>query len=153
MRQTTMLKPTDVKKEWYVVDATDIVLGRLATVVASILRGKNKVNFTSHVDCGDNIIIINANKISLTGNKMQIKKYYNHSGYPGGLRVRSAKTMIDNYPIEMIERAIKGMLPHTTLGRQQGMNLFVYETANHPHEAQKPKKLVFQNGKGLIVNE
>lgn len=141
MRQTTILKPSEVEKKWYLIDASDLILGRLSTQVASILRGKNKPNFTSHVDCGDNVIIINANKVILTG--AESKKYYNHSGYVGGLRVRTAKVMQEKYPVEMVERAIRGMLPHTKLGRKQFTSLFVYVEDKHPHKAQNPKTLSF----------
>jgi large subunit ribosomal protein L13 len=144
MRQTTMINSQDVKKTWYIIDASGLILGRLATKVASILRGKHKATFTSHVDCGDNIIIINAHKVILSGNKLNNKKYYNHSGFVGGMRVRTAKVMQDKYPIEMVERTIKGMLPHTSLGRKQAKNLFVYDSEKHPHSAQMPKLLVLQ---------
>lgn len=144
MRQTTMINSQDVKKTWYIIDASGLILGRLATKVASILRGKHKPTFTSHVDCGDNIIIINAHKVILSGNKLNNKKYYNHSGFVGGMRVRTAKVMQDKYPIEMVERTIKGMLPHTSLGRKQAKNLFVYDSEKHPHSAQTPKLLVLQ---------
>ncbi len=141
MRQTTMANAQTVERKWFVVDATDIALGRLSSQVAAILRGKHKPTYTPHVDCGDYVIILNADKIKLTGNKLNDKMYYNHSGYIGGLRKRNAKTMIEKYPIEMLERSIKGMLPKTTLGRQQGMKLFIYNTDTHPHMAQKPEKL------------
>jgi len=141
MRQTTMANIATVERTWYVVDATDMTLGRLSSQVASILRGKNKPTFTPHVDCGDYVIVVNAEKIKLTGNKLEKKMYYNHSGHIGGLRTRSAKTMVDKYPTEMLERAIKGMLPKTTLGRQQGMHLFVYAGNEHPHSAQQPVEL------------
>ena len=136
-----MLRKEDATKDWFVIDATDLILGRMATKVAMILRGKNKPSFTSHVDCGDNVIIINAEKVALSGNKINTKNYYNHSGYVSGLRVRSAKVMKQKYPVEMVERAIKGMLPHTSLGRKQFTNLFVYAGDIHPHAAQTPKKL------------
>ena len=141
MRQTTMANNSTVERRWFVVDATDVTLGRLSSQIATILRGKNKPTYTPHVDCGDYVIVLNANKIKLTGNKLEDKMYYNHSGYIGGLRARNAKTMIDKYPVEMLERAIKGMLPKNTLGRQQGKKLFVYADDQHPHMAQKPEKL------------
>ena len=141
MRQTTMANKATVEKKWFVVDATDVTLGRLASQVASILKGKHKPTYTPHVDCGDYVIVLNADKIKLTGNKLEGKMYYNHSGYVGGLRVRTAKTMLNNYPVEMLERAIKGMLPKNTLGREQGMKLFVYTSDTHPHAAQKPEVL------------
>ena len=122
-------------------DATGKTLGRLATQVATVLRGKNKPTYTPHVDCGDYVIVVNADKVVLTGNKLEDKKYYNHSGYPGGLRERTAKEMIEKYPEEMVERAVKGMLPHNRLGRQMYKKLFVYAGSEHKHEAQKPEVL------------
>ena len=136
--KTFMQKKETVERKWYVIDATDLPLGRVATKAAHMLRGKHKVTFTPHIDCGDYIIIINADKVKLTGNKLDNKMYYNHSGFPGGLRERNAKTMIEKYPEEMMERAIKGMLPHNRLGRQMYKKLFVYRGADHKHAAQKP---------------
>ena len=136
--KTYMQRKEDVTRNWYVVDAEGQTLGRLATKAAHILRGKHKVTYTPHVDCGDYVIVINAEKAVLTGNKINDKKYYNHSGYPGGLRERTAKEMIEKYPEEMVERAIKGMLPHGRLGRAMGKKLFVYRGSDHKHEAQKP---------------
>lgn len=141
MRQTTMAKESTVERKWFVVDATGLTLGRLSSQVAAILRGKHKPTYTPHVDCGDYVIILNADKIKLTGNKLEGKKYYNHSGHIGGLRVRTAKTMLEKHPVEMLERAIHGMLQKNTLGRQQGKKLFVYTTNEHPHAAQKPEVL------------
>ena len=141
MRQTTMANKSTVERKWFVVDATGITLGRLSSQVAAILRGKHKPTYTPHVDCGDYVIILNADKIKLTGNKLEGKKYYNHSGHIGGLRVRTAETMINKYPVEMLEKAIHGMLPKNTLGRQQGKKLFVYTTNEHPHTAQQPEVL------------
>ena len=139
--KTFMQKKETVERNWYVVDATGKTLGRLATQVATVLRGKNKPTYTPHVDCGDYVIVVNADKVVLTGNKLEDKKYYNHSGYPGGLRERTAKEMINSYPEEMVERAIKGMLPHGRLGRAMGKKLFVYRGSDHKHEAQKPVAL------------
>lgn len=139
MKNTFMQTKEGVVRNWYVIDATDVSLGRLAAKVATILRGKHKPTYTPHIDCGDNVIVINANKVNLTGNKLKNKIYYNHSGYTGGLRERTAKEMIEKYPVEMVERAIKGMLPHNRLGRQMFKKLFVYEGENHPHMAQKPE--------------
>ena len=119
----------------------DVTLGKVTTTAAHILRGKHKVTFTPHVNCGDAVIIINAGKVNLTGDKLDKKVYYNHSGYPGGLRERTAKVMKEKYPVEMVERAVKGMLPKNRLGRQMYKKLFVYEGANHNHEAQKPEKI------------
>ena len=136
---TFMQKKETVDRKWYVVDAEGKTLGRLATKVATVLRGKHKPTYTPYVDCGDYVIVINADKVVLTGNKLEDKMYYNHSGFPGGLRERNAKTMIEKYPEEMVERAIKGMLPHNALGRAMGKKLFVYAGADHKHEAQKPE--------------
>ena len=133
-----MQKKETVERKWYVIDATDIALGRLASRTASILRGKNKATFTPHIDCGDYVIIVNADKVKLTGNKMDKKLYYNHSGYVGGLRVRKASEMIEKYPVEMVERAVKGMLPNGPLGRDMYRKLFVYADDKHNHAAQKP---------------
>lgn len=137
--KTFMQKKETVERKWYVVDAEGKTLGRLATQVATVLRGKNKPTYTPHIDCGDYVIVINAEKVVLTGNKLEDKMYYNHSGFPGGLRERNAKTMIEKYPEEMVERAIKGMLPHNALGRAMGKKLFVYAGTDHKHEAQKPE--------------
>ena len=139
--KTFMQKKENIERKWYVIDAEGQTLGRLATKAAHVLRGKHKVTYTPHVDCGDYVIVINAAKVVLTGNKLEDKKYYNHSGYPGGLRERSAKEMVEKYPEEMVTRAIKGMLPHNRLGRAMGKKLFVYADANHKHEAQKPEAL------------
>ena len=136
-----MQKKETIERKWYVIDAQDAVLGRVAAKAAHMLRGKHKATYTPHIDCGDNIIIINADKVVLTGNKMEDKKYYNHSMYPGGLRVRTAKVMKEQYPVEMVESAVKGMLPHTRLGRQMYKKLFVYAGSEHPHMAQKPEKI------------
>jgi len=136
-----MQKKETVERKWYVIDAQDAILGRVAAKAAHMLRGKHKATYTPHIDCGDNIIIINADKVQLTGNKLEDKKYYNHSMYPGGLRVRTAKVMKEQYPVEMVERAVKGMLPHNRLGRQMYKKLFVYAGSEHPHMAQKPEKL------------
>lgn len=133
-----MQKKEEVVRSWYVIDAEGKSLGRVATLAAHILRGKNKATYTPHIDCGDNVIIINAKLVNLTGNKLDDKMYYNHSGYTGGLRERNARTMREEYPVEMVERAVKGMLPHNRLGRAMGKKLFVYEGAEHKHQAQKP---------------
>ena len=141
MNNTFMEKKETVKRNWYIVDAEGKTLGRLATQVAEILRGKNKVTYTPHVDTGDYVIVINASKINLTGKKLTDKKYYNHSGYPGGLRERTAGEMINKYPTEMFERAVKGMLPKGRLGRQMIKKLFVCADDNYAQVAQKPEKL------------
>lgn len=136
-----MQKKETVNRKWYVIDAEGKSLGRVASLAATYLRGKHKPTYTPHIDCGDYVIIVNAEKVKLTGNKLDKKLYYNHSGYAGGLRVRTAKEMIERYPVEMVERAVKGMLPHNRLGRAMFKKLFVYEGENHPHMAQKPEVL------------
>ena len=136
-----MQKKEEVKRDWFVIDAEGKPLGRVATLAATYLRGKHKPTYTPHIDCGDNIIIINADKVVLTGNKENTKIYYNHSMYPGGLRERTAKVMKEKYPVEMVERAVKGMLPHNRLGRQMYKKLFVYTGSEHKHAAQQPKSL------------
>ena len=141
MRQTTLLKPADVKKEWYIVDASGMTLGRLATKVATVLRGKHKPTFTPNVDCGDNVIVINAAKIVYSGDQENKKIYYHHSMFPGGLKSRSIGLMKREYPVELVEKAIKGMLPHGKLGDKMRGHLYVYEGAEHPHTAQKPMEL------------
>ncbi|AMC93083.1 50S ribosomal protein L13 [Erysipelothrix larvae] len=142
MRQTTMTKPSEVVREWYVVDGTDKTLGRLATEVATVLRGKHKPTFTPNVDAGDYVIVINADKIKVTGDQEFKKFYYNYSGYAGGVRKRSTRVMRESYTVEWVERAIHGMIPHTKLGDKQRKHLFVYTGAEHPHAAQQPKELV-----------
>ena len=141
MKNSNMQKKEEVVRNWYVIDASGKNLGRIATKAAHILRGKHKPTFTPHVDCGDCVIIINASEVNLTGNKLDDKIYYNHSGYTGGLRERTAREMKENYPVEMIERAVKGMLPKGRLGRQMYKKLFVYAGNEHPHMAQKPVDL------------
>lgn len=135
---TFMLRKEDVERNWYVIDAKDKNLGRVASKAALLLRGKHKPTFTPHVNCGDNVIIINAELVNLTGDKLNKKIYYNHSGYPGGLRERTAKIMKEKYPNEMVERAVKGMLPKNKLGREMYKNLYVYTGSEHKHIAQKP---------------
>ena len=137
--KTFMAKPAEIKRDWYVIDATGISLGRVATKAANVLRGKHKAIYTPNVDCGDYVIVINADKVKLTGNKLDQKMYYNHSGYTGGLRERTAKVMLEQYPEEMMERAIKGMLPKGRLGRQMYKKLHVYAGDEHIHMAQQPK--------------
>ncbi len=139
--KTFMLKKENIERKWYVIDAEGQTLGKVSVVAANVLRGKHKPTYTPHVACGDNVIIINAEKVVLTGSKLDNKIYYNHSGYPGGLRERTAKVMKEKYPVEMVERAIKGMLPKNRLGRQMFRQLFVYAGSNHKHEAQKPERL------------
>ncbi|KPB03588.1 MULTISPECIES: 50S ribosomal protein L13 [Bacillaceae] len=139
MRTTFMAKASEVNRKWYVVDAEGQTLGRLASEVASILRGKHKPTFTPNVDTGDHVIIINAEKIHLTGNKLNGKIYYRHTMHPGGLKQRTALEMRTNYPTKMLELAIKGMLPKGSLGRQQAKKLNVYAGSEHPHQAQQPE--------------
>ena len=136
-----MQKKETVDRKWYVIDAEGKSLGRVATLAATYLRGKHKPTYTPHVDCGDYIIIVNAQKVKLTGNKLENKMYYNHSMYTGGLRERNAKTTLEKDPVEMMERAVKGMLPHNRLGRQMYKKLFVYAEEGHKQEAQKPEVL------------
>ena len=138
---TFMQKKETVERKWYVIDAEGVALGRLATKVATVLKGKHKPTYTPHIDCGDYVIVVNAEKVKLTGKKLTDKKYYNHSGYPGGLRERTAKTMIAQYPEEMIERAVNGMLPKGRLGRAMSKKLFVYAGPDHKHAAQQPLEL------------
>ena len=139
--KTVSANKETVEKEWYVVDAKDVVLGRLASVVAMVLRGKHKPSFTPHVDCGDNVIVINADKIKLTGKKMTDRQYVSHSGYPGGQRTQTPEDLLSKKPEAVVERAVKGMLPKSRLGSEMFRNLFVYAADNHPHEAQQPKEL------------
>ena len=138
---TFMAKKSDVKREWYVIDAYGQNLGRLASKVATVLRGKHKAIYTPNVDCGDYVIVINASKINLTGKKLDDKVYFNHSDYPGGVRLRTAKEMRENYSEEMIQRAVKGMLPKGRLGREMIKKLFVYAGSEHKQQAQQPKEL------------
>lgn len=139
MRTTYMAKPNEVERKWYIIDATDKTLGRLASEAASILRGKHKPQFTPHVDTGDFVVIINAEKIVLTGKKLQNKMYYRHSLHPGGLKVTSAGDMLKNKPERMLELAIHGMLPKNRLGNRIKLKLKVYAGSEHPHQAQQPE--------------
>ncbi len=132
-------KPADIERKWYVIDADGQTLGRLATQVAMILRGKHKPTFTPHVDCGDNVIVINAGKVVLTGKKLEQKKYYRYSGYVGGLKETTARDMLGKKPETMVYEAVKGMMPKNTLGREMLTKLRVYKDAEHAHAAQKPE--------------
>ena len=145
MRTTYMAKPGEVDRKWYIVDAKGISLGRLASVVASILKGKNKPTYTPHVDTGDNVIVINAAEVKLTGKKAADKIYYRHSDYPGGLKQKTAGEHRANEPEKLVEDSIKGMLPHTPLGRKMGMKLHVYAGEDHKHAAQQPEVLDITN--------
>ena len=136
--KTYSAKPHEVEAKWYLIDAEGQTLGRLAVVIADILRGKNKVEYTPHVDTGDFVVVINAGKIKVTGKKETDKIYYHHTQYPGGLRSISFKDMMEKYPTRALEKAVKGMLQHNTLGAQQLTKLTIYEGAEHPHAAQKP---------------
>ncbi|MDY0088248.1 MAG: 50S ribosomal protein L13 [Coriobacteriia bacterium] len=142
--KTYHAKPGEVEREWLVVDATDMVLGRLASEVAQILKGKNKPQYTPHVDTGDFVIVVNASKIKLTGNKMAAKMSYRHSGFPGGLKEVPIATMLEKRPERVIERAVKGMLPKNTLGRAMGKKLKVYAGPEHPHQAQQPREITLE---------
>ena len=141
--KTKSANKATVDKNWVLVDAGDQVLGRLASNVAFIIRGKNKPSFTPHVDCGDNVVVINADSIKLTGKKWDDKLYISHSGYPGGQKTMTPRQLKAKSSARIIERAVKGMLPKNRLGRQLFKNLYVYEGAEHPHEAQKPKEIKF----------
>ena len=132
-------KPADIEREWYVVDAKDQTLGRLATQIAVLLRGKHKPIFSPHMDVGDFVIVINADKIRVTGNKMETKFYYRHSGYPGGLRAIALRDQLQRFPDRVIRSAVRGMLPKNSLGRKQLKKLKIYAAPTHPHEAQRPK--------------
>ncbi len=139
--KTVSANKATANKEWVVVDATDMIVGRLASKVAKLLRGKYKPNYTPHVDCGDNVIIINADKVRLTGNKWEGREFFYHSGYPGGRTNVTPAALFAKSPERLVERAVKGMLPKSRLGRQLFSNLFVYAGAEHKQEAQKPKTI------------
>lgn len=139
--KTVSLNAATVKKEWVVIDATDLALGRLASRVALVLRGKTKPGYTPHVDCGDNVIVVNAEKIALGGKKMTDRVYVRYTGYPGGQRFTTPAEILQKRPAELIRRAVKGMLPKTRLGAKILGNLFVYAGPEHPHEAQQPKPI------------
>lgn len=141
MTRTYSAKKADLKRKWYVVDAEGKTLGRLATQVAIVLRGKHKPIFTPHVDTGDHVIVVNAEKIHLTGDKVRQKTYYRHSGYPGGLKSETVKDLLAHKPSAIVERAIKGMLPKTPLGKQMARKLNVYAGPTHPHQAQQPEAM------------
>lgn len=139
MSKSYMANEQTIERKWFVVDAENLVLGRLSTEVATLLRGKHKPTFTPHVDCGDYVIIVNAEKVALTGNKLADKMYYRHSGYPGGLKSRSAERMLELQPQKVLEESIRGMLPKTRLGDDMYRKLYVYVGPEHPHRAQKPE--------------
>ena len=141
--KTYMANPNTIERKWYVVDATDKTLGRLASEVAKVLRGKNKPQFTPHEDCGDYVVVINASKIKVTGRKLDQKIYYHHSDYVGGMKETTLKEMLEKKPEQVIEHAVKGMLPKGPLGRQMYTKLYVYSGNEHCHAAQKPEVLTF----------
>ncbi len=139
--KTKSLRKEDVQKDWVIIDADSKVLGRLASRIAFLIRGKHKTTFTPHVDGGDNVIVINAEKVRLTGKKLEEKQYIRHTGYPGGQRFSTPKTVLAKTPAKVIEMAVKGMLPKNKIGSKMYTNLYVYAGSEHPHEAQKPKKI------------
>ena len=140
--RTYSAKPSEIEKKWWIIDAEGLVLGRLATIVAMYLRGKHKPTFTPHMDCGDNIVIVNAEKVRLTGSKRTAKTYYWHTGYPGGIKSRTADKILDgNHPERVIQKAVQRMITRGPLGRVQMGNLKVYGGSEHPHEAQRPETL------------
>ena len=139
---TYSAKPSEIERKWYVIDAEGLVLGRMAAVIATRLRGKHKTTYTPHMDCGDNIIVINAEKVKLTGNKRADKTYYWHTGYPGGIKSRTAGTILDGkHPERVVQKAVERMISRNPLGRRQMKKLHVYAGAEHPHEAQQPEVL------------
>ena len=140
--RTFSAKPADVEKQWVVIDATDHVVGRLASQIALRLRGKHLPTFTPHVDCGDNVVVVNADKVVFTGRKVEQQTYYKHTGYPGGIKQRTAKQLLEGrFPERVLEAAVKRMMPRGPLGRQQMRNLRIYSGPDHPHEAQQPQTL------------
>ena len=143
--KTVSANRATVQKEWLLINADGQILGRLASIVAKLLRGKYKRNFTPHVDCGDNIIIINAEKVRLSGRKLTDRKYFSHTGYPGGQQIKTPSMLLEVKPSALVEHAVKGMLPRNRLGRQIFKNLYVYAGPDHPHEAQKPKEITLNS--------
>ena len=144
--KTFSIKPSEIEKRWVLIDAEGIVLGRLASKIAMILRGKQKPTFTPHMDMGDNVIVINAEKVYLTGNKRNTKTYYRHTGYPGGIKSKIAKDILESrYPERVIESAVKRMLPGGPLSKKQMTNLRIYKGASHPHDGQSPEELKFRD--------
>ena len=141
MKTTKSVKPHEVEKKWHLIDADGLVVGRVATIIANILRGKHKPSFTPHVDCGDNVIVINADKVRFTGDKLKQKVYYRHTGYPGGIKETNFLKMQQRFPGRALEKAVKGMLPKGPLGYAMFKKLKVYGDATHPHTAQQPKVL------------
>ena len=148
MQKTWNAKPGEIERQWYVVDAEGQILGRLATQIAETLRGKRKPQYTPHVDTGDLVVVVNAEKIAFTGKKLDEKLYYRHSGYPGGLRSRPLRDELARRPTEVLRKAVKGMLPRNRLGRAQLRKLKIYAGPEHPHESQAPKPLPLENRNG-----
>ena len=141
-RSTRSIKPAEVEKKWHVIDADGLVVGRLATIIANILRGKHKPSFTPHVDCGDHVIVVNADKVAFTGNKRQEKTYYKHTGYPGGIKqITAGKVLEGRFPERVLEKAVERMIPRGPLGRQQMRSLHLYNGTEHPHAGQNPQAL------------
>lgn len=141
-KQTRSVKPAEVEKNWHLIDAEDLVVGRLASIVAKILRGKHKASFTPHVDCGDHVVVINVDKVKFTGRKTQDKRYYKHTGYPGGIKETSpAKVLEGRFPERVLEKAVERMIPRGPLGRQQMKSLHLYAGSEHPHDGQNPQVL------------
>jgi large subunit ribosomal protein L13 len=146
-QKTYSAKPTDVERKWYIVDASEATLGRAATQIAVLLTGKSKPQFTKHIDCGDFVIVINAANLKVTGDKLETKKYYHHSGFPGGLRERSLKEVMEKDPTEAVKHAVRGMLPVNKLRDDRLLRLKIYPGAEHKHEAQKPEAFSLKEGK------
>lgn len=142
---TQAAKNSDITRSWYIIDAEEMVLGRVSTQIATVLRGKHKPIYTPHVDTGDFVIVLNADKIKLTGNKLSAKMYYRHSGYPGGIKSINAEQLLEKRPEDLIKKAVKGMLPKNKLGRQMFKKLKVYAGTDHPHSAQQPQPLKLQD--------
>ncbi len=141
--KTLSIKKSEIKRDWYIVDASNQKLGRLASNIAQVIRGKHKPFYTPNLDMGDFVVVVNAEKVALSGNKREQKEYWRHTGYPGGQKVVNFKTMQEKYPERIISSAVQGMLPHNRLGRKLATHLKVYSGDNHPHDSQKPKKLEF----------
>ena len=146
--KTYTAKPGEIERQWFLVDAEGQTLGRLATRIADMLRGKGKPVYTPHVDTGDFVVVVNAEKVTVTGRKLEQKTYFRHSGYPGGLRSRTLREELERRPTEVLRKAVKGMLPRNRLGRAQLLKLKIYAGPEHPHEAQSPKPLPLENGNG-----
>src|SRR6187401_429195 len=153
LQKTWTAKPGEVSRDWYVVDADGKTLGRLATQIADTLRGKNKAQYTPHVDTGDFVVVVNAEKIAVTGQKLDQKMYHRHSGYPGGLRSRTLREQLERRPTEVLRKAVKGMLPRNRLGRAQIGKLKIYVGPEHPHEAQSPEPLKLEKQRSSETNE